>query len=114
MKLNLKLLQFHWRRIACSLAILTTIAGVLESQEVLTNQSVIQMVQAHLGTDIIVRQIRNSPGHYVLTTANLIKLKQSGVPEAVITAMQAKNAVDTPSSEAASGITSLSAKGPFA
>jgi hypothetical protein len=111
MKLNLKLLQFHWRRIACSLAILTTIAGVLESQEVLTNQSVIQMVQAHLGTDIIVRQIRNSPGHYVLTTANLIKLKQSGVPEAVITAMQAKNALDTPSSDAAS---SLSAKEPLA
>src|ERR1039458_4555188 len=30
-------------------------------QEVLTNDAIVRMVQAHLGVDVIVEQIRNSP-----------------------------------------------------
>jgi TPR repeat protein len=54
------------------------------------------MVQAHLGTDIIVNQIQSQPGDYTLNTTSLIKLKQSGVPDKVISAMQAKAAASAP------------------
>jgi len=58
----------------------------------LTNEDVIRMVRAHLGTEIIVAQIRDNPGSYSLTTDKLIQLKELGVPDAVISAMQAKAA----------------------
>jgi hypothetical protein len=58
-------------------------------QEVLTNDAIVRMVQAHLGVDVIVEQIRNSPGNYSLNSSSLIILKQQGVPDAVISAMQA-------------------------
>jgi len=63
-------------------------------QEVLTNDAVVQMVQAHLGVDVIVEQIRTSRGNYVLNSSSLISLRQQGVPDAVISAMQAKKSGD--------------------
>ncbi len=60
------------------------------AQETLTNADVVKMVQAHLSADVIVQQIENNPGHYVLTINSLIALKQAGVPDKVIAAMQAK------------------------
>jgi len=62
------------------------------SSTVLTNADVIKMVRAHLSTDIIVGQIQSSPCRFSLSTASLIGLKQAGVPDRVISAMQAKNA----------------------
>ena len=58
--------------------------------QVLTNADIIKMVQVKLGTDVIVRQIRDNPGSYSLSTNSLVKLKQAGVPDLVIAAMQAK------------------------
>ena len=60
------------------------------AQQTLTNSDVIQMVQAHLGTEIIVKQIQNSRCRFSLTTRSLIALKRAGVPDKVIEAMQAK------------------------
>ncbi|MGA2982943.1 MAG: hypothetical protein ABSG32_03970 [Terriglobia bacterium] len=65
-------------------------------QEALTNADVVKMVQAHLGADVIVEQIRSNSGNYSLTTDSLIRLKQQGVPDKVIAAMQAKNGTPTP------------------
>lgn len=46
------------------------------------------MVQAHLGADAIVGQVRRNPGNYSLSTNSLIKLKQHGAPEKGIAAMR--------------------------
>ncbi len=61
-------------------------------QEVLTNAAIVKMVQAHLGVDVIVEHIHSSPGKYSLTSSSLIALKQHGVPDKVIAAMQASKA----------------------
>ena len=76
----------------CMLMLGAAVTGAQEAsqQEVLTNDAVVKMVQAHLSSDVILEQIRNSPGSYSLTANSLIKLKQQGVPEKVILAMQAK------------------------
>jgi hypothetical protein len=48
------------------------------------------MVQAHLGANVILAQIRDSHDRYCLTPSDFIKLKVSGVPDAVISAMRSK------------------------
>jgi uncharacterized protein len=67
-----------------------------QESEILTNPDVVKMVQAHLGADVIVNQIQSHPGNYSLSTNSLIKLKQAGVPDKVIAAMQAKAAASVP------------------
>jgi len=62
----------------------------LFSQEVVTNESVVKLVRAHLSAPVIVEQIRANPGKFDLTTEALIRLKAQGVPDEVIAAMQAK------------------------
>jgi TonB family protein len=57
------------------------------AQETLTNDSIIKMVKAGLGEDLIVRMVQRQPGKYSLTTDDLVKLKQVGVSEKVLTAM---------------------------
>ncbi|HEX4007048.1 MAG TPA: hypothetical protein VHX60_12810 [Acidobacteriaceae bacterium] len=79
-----------------ALIVLATAVPTLKSQETLNNAAVVRMVQAHLGTDVIVEQIRSNPGHFLLTTNSLIQLKQLGVPDKVIAAMQAKNGGSAP------------------
>jgi hypothetical protein len=64
-------------------------------QEVLTNQSVVELTRAHLGTAVIVQQVRSLPGRYALSTRDLVKLKQAGVADEVILAMQQKAAEGT-------------------
>jgi hypothetical protein len=61
-----------------------------EGSEALTNADVIRMVRAHLSVDIILEQIRSHRANFSLTTDSLIKLKEAGVPDAVIFAMQTK------------------------
>lgn len=70
-------------------------ASAQESQ-VLTNADIIKMVQVKLGADVIVQQIRDNPGRYSLTTNSLVQLKQAGVPDKVIAAMQSKRSKGTP------------------
>jgi len=99
------------RRLMCSKAVLSSLSLLFVSalfcvaaltggrqahaqspngRHALTNEDVIKMVRAHLGTEIVVAQIRDNPGSYSLTTDKLIQLKELGVPDAVISAMQAK------------------------
>ena len=87
-----------------------------QDSETLTNADIIKMVQAHLSTDVIVNQIQAQPGNYLLNSSNLIKLKQAGVPDKAIEAMQAKSHGSAPaassgsagSTHAAGGAASLS------
>lgn len=78
------------------LAIEAALGAQSSAQQVLTNEDVIKMVQAHLGVDVILEQIRTSTCNFSLSTSGLIGLKEAGVPDQVIEAMQAKNAASKP------------------
>jgi hypothetical protein len=59
-------------------------------QTTLNNEAIQKMVKAGLSDDVIVSTIGNSAGQYVLTPDALTSLRQSGVDDKVISAMQAK------------------------
>src|SRR6266496_3974549 len=63
----------------------TTYAG---DNEVITNETIIKMVKAKLGEDIIITKIKKSKTEFDTSTDNLINLKQAGVSDTIITAMQ--------------------------
>ncbi len=65
--------------------LLTTPSGF--AQEVLTNQSVVEMVKAGLSERVIVAKIRTSPTNFDVRTDALIALKKNGVSEKVIEAI---------------------------
>lgn len=71
------------------------------SSEVLTNDSVISMVKAGLPTNVIITKIRTSKSRFNLTTNELIRLKESGINEEVLMAMQGySESADPPNTEA--------------
>lgn len=63
----------------------------LNAQEVLTNATILKMVKAGLGDDVVAGMVANEPGNYSVDSDSVIALKQGGVSERVITAMVSKN-----------------------
>jgi len=61
-----------------------------QTQDTLSNNTVIQLHSAGLSDDIILSKIKSSPNKFDLSTDNLIGLKKSGISDLVIGAMQAK------------------------
>src|SRR5215469_15800836 len=59
--------------------------------EVVTNQTVVDMVSAKLPADVIVTKIQTSKTNFDLSTDALVKLNQSGVPSDVIKAMMQRS-----------------------
>src|ERR1700674_82276 len=45
----------------------------------LTNDSIVRMVKAGLGDDLILQTINAQPGHYILDADAMVALKQAGV-----------------------------------
>ena len=56
------------------------------------NDAVIKMSKAGLDDKVIIQTIQTQPGHYDTSPDNLIALKNAGVSQEVIAAMQARNA----------------------
>lgn len=56
----------------------------------LDNDTILRMAKAGLGDDVIVQTIDLQPGHYDTKPEDLITLKQAGLSDRVISAMQAK------------------------
>jgi len=56
--------------------------------EIMTNDEVISLVKAGLSPSIIINKIRTSKSNFDVSTDALIKLKQAGVSDDVLTAMQ--------------------------
>ena len=54
------------------------------------NDAIVRMVKAGLAEDLILQTVRTQLGHYDLSADGLIALHQAGVPDAVISVMQAK------------------------
>jgi len=61
--------------------------------KVMTNDSVIRMVKAGLGDDLILQTINAQPGQYVTDPDSLVALKQAGVSERVLSGMINKGRV---------------------
>jgi hypothetical protein len=57
------------------------------AQRSLTNDSIVRMVKAGLGDDLILQTINAQPGHYTLDADAMVALKQAGVSDRVITGM---------------------------
>ena len=58
-----------------------------QTNEVLTNQSVIDLYKLGMGENVIVNKIKTSKSNFDLSIAGLTELKKQGVPEVVISAM---------------------------
>lgn len=59
----------------------------LSAAEVLTNESIISMVKAGLGDQLIISKIKTTQNQFDLSTEKILKLKRSGVSENVIKTM---------------------------
>lgn len=70
-----------------SSASITRAQDAKSRDEVLTNETVIAMTKAGFGVPVIVAKIRSSLPDFKLTMADMVKLKQEGVPDAVIEEM---------------------------
>ena len=71
--------------------------------EVLTNESVVKLVQSGVGSSLIVKMIEEQPNTFHLGSASVIQLKQKGVPQSVISAMLSKKAGGAAEAPGASG-----------
>lgn len=80
------------RFVACIVFSVVVAGQTPALKEVLTNQTVVDMVNAKLPTDLIVTKIQTSQTNFDLSTEALVKLSQSSVPSEVIKAMMQKNA----------------------
>lgn len=81
---------FVSRLLPASLLLLASVA--IAQSAPLDNDAVLKLQKAGLGEDLIVTTITNSPGHYDLTTDQMIALKQAGLTDKEIGAMVSKNA----------------------
>jgi hypothetical protein len=83
-------------------SLLGTLSAPVFAQEVLTNQSIVEMVKAGLSERVIVAKIRTSPTNFDVRTDALIALKKNGVPEKVIEVILAPSSPPTASAAAPS------------
>jgi hypothetical protein len=77
------------------------------------NATIIRMKNAGLGDDVLLQTIQLQPGHYDTSPDELITLKQAGLSDRVISAMQAHGTGLTPRGSNPSG-SNLSAPAPVA
>lgn len=63
----------------------------LHSQETLTNESVVKLVKACLGEDLIANMVNSQPGKYSLGAEDIIALKNQGVSDKIIGSMVNRN-----------------------
>lgn len=75
------------RFLALGLATLTLSFASPSSAEVMTNQTVLSLLQAGLGDDLVIAKIDSEPCNYDVSTNAILSLKNSGASEKVIAAM---------------------------
>ncbi|MEX2220271.1 MAG: hypothetical protein WEG40_00590 [Candidatus Rokuibacteriota bacterium] len=81
-------------RVVLGLALVAVIALSLPgatslAQEVLTNDSVVQMIKAGLPESVVISKIRSTATKFDLRTDSLVSLKKNGVSDKVLEAMMA-------------------------
>lgn len=70
----------------------------LERTPTLTNQSIVELIEAGFSEGTIIRRIENSPADFDLSPAKLAELRKRRVTEPVISAMRTAMSDDTPAS----------------
>ncbi len=84
------------RSLLRSVVVLTLLSPALamtaQAQQAMDNAAVLKLQAAGLGDDLIVNTVTNSPGHYSMTTDDMIALKKAGISDKVMGAMMQKNA----------------------
>lgn len=84
------------------LVCLISVTAVPAQDEVMTNEEVISLAKAGLSPGIIIGKIRSGKSNFDLSTDSLIKLKQAGVSDDIVSAMlEAKSSKSTSSSSGA-------------
>lgn len=68
-------------------AAILIMAVYVVAEEILTNETIIKMVNAKLGESLIINKIKNSKTNFDLSTDAIIKLKEVGVSEKIIEAL---------------------------
>jgi len=66
------------------------------AQQPLTNDSILKLVKAGMGDDVIINMVKTQPSNFSLGTDDLIALKSGGVSQNVISAMLMKNSSPAP------------------
>jgi hypothetical protein len=79
------------------LGLALAVVGVAAGQQPLTNDAVIKMVKGGLGEELIVTVIEKQPGTFSVTPDELIRLKQAGVSDRILSAMIRKGGTPTAS-----------------
>lgn len=98
------------RLIGILILVLTVLAG---AQETLNNDSILKMVKAGLGEDLIVTMVRTQPGKYSVNPDELIRLKQAGVSERILAVMASKGSGATASAPGGYGPIKIVPKTPI-
>ena len=88
--LSLSLMILFLQSVFC--LILTPTIASAQTQEVLTNQKVIEMVKSGFSEDIIRTKIKTTKGSFDTSAAGLQNLKKSGVSDSVILSIMQKSA----------------------
>ena len=88
----------NWlRRLCVVAAVLFALTALARAQggQALTNDDVVKMVRAQLAASVILTTIQSASTRFDLSPAGLITLKEAGVEDRIIEAMQAKARVQT-------------------
>jgi hypothetical protein len=80
------------KRLLFLAGVLLVFAVSVPAQEVLNNNSILKLLQAGIGEDMIINMINSQPGKYSLGADDVIAWKKAGVSDKVLAAMIAKNA----------------------
>lgn len=87
-------------------AVFASSVTIAHAQETMTNDEVISLAKAGLNPTLIVGKIRTSKTDFDMSTDSLIKLKQAGVSDEIVTAMlEAKSGKSTISASSNGGAT---------
>lgn len=73
--------------IILSFIIIFSLVLTAASAEILTNQTIVSMVKAGLGEELVISKIKNSQNQFDVSITGILKLKEEGVSEDIITAM---------------------------
>jgi hypothetical protein len=71
-------------------------AALILAQQALTNDSILKLVKAGMGNDLIINMVNTQPSNFSLGPEDLIALKKGGVSEKIISAMVMKNSNPAP------------------
>jgi hypothetical protein len=80
------------RAVLLLLAMMAALSPAISRAETLTNEAVVSLVHAGLGSATIVAKIQASANTFDTSTAQLVALKGQGVPDSVIAAMLSASA----------------------